>query len=321
MFIDTKSKSIRFTGRWYETEEGVTTTAPGSIIELAYKGEMAVLWFDLITNRQPYGHLWISVDNGTRVEVPLCEYIRVDAKDEGEHTVQIIYKSASEIHHRWYQPLEGKVTFLGFEADDGAELAPDNRKIIEFVGDSITEGVAIDSDYKPDKFWQWNRPYQDDAAATYAFLTAEKLNLRPIITGYGSVGITKSGLGGVPKATDSYPYCFENAPYKSVADYIVINYGANDANSDKEEYISGYIDLLNFIRSKNDKAKIIVLSAFCGAFHDDLQAAIEKLNDNTKDCIYFISTKGWAIEEKLHPSREGHIALARKLTEELKNLL
>ncbi len=322
MFINTDSSSIRFTGRWFKEENGsVTATAPGSMAEIAFYGNMAVLHFDVMTNREPYGHLWVSVDNGARVEVPLCEYIRVNAQSLGVHIIEIIYKSASEIHHRWYQPLEGKVTFLGYEADGEGQLPEDNRKIIEFIGDSITEGVAIDTEYRPFEFYQWNRPHQDDSAATYAFLTAKNLNLRPVIMGYGSVGITKSGCGAVPKAEESYPYCFDNAPYRDDADYIVINHGANDSGACEKDYISGYLRLIDLIRKNNTKAKIIVLSAFCGVFDEELGIAIQKYNAERNENIYFISSKGWAIDERLHPGRDGHIALAEKLSDALKEIL
>ena len=75
--------------------------------------------------------------------------------------------------------------------ENPAELPADERKTIEFVGDSITEGVLIDVDFydKDSDFIssqdQNNRCYQDDVCATYAWQTAEALNLRPIFMGYG----------------------------------------------------------------------------------------------------------------------------------------
>ena len=323
MFVKPDRASVRLTGRWHMTESGAAeTTAPGSFLELAFTGSMAVLHFDMTTNRQPYGHLWISVDGGARVEVPLDWYLRLSAQDDGPHVATVIYKSAVEIHHRWYAPLEGKVTFRGFEADGEGVLPEDTRKTVEFVGDSNTEGVLVDASYTPEAYGPWNRPWQDDAAGTYAWLTAENLNLRPFIMGYGAVGITKSGQAAVPKVEESYPYCYANAPYAGAhADYIVINHGANDSRATTEDYVRGYLRLLDLIRSRNPQARIIALSAFCGNHAKGLGEAIANYNAEKNENICFIDSTGWVPKEPLHPLREGHKIIARHLTEALGRII
>ncbi|MBP3359868.1 MAG: hypothetical protein J6N52_03370 [Clostridia bacterium] len=321
MFIGVKSNAVRFNGRWKIDENCAVTTAPGSSFELAFGGRMAVMHFDMETNRHPYGHLWVSVDGGADIEVPMERYLRIKAADSGNHVARIIYKSSVEIHHRWYQPLEGKVSFKGFDADSEGTLPEDNRKTIEFIGDSITEGVLIDAFYNPESFEQWNRPWQDDSTATYAYLTAEKLGLRPIIMGYGAVGITKSGCGSVPKAEEAYPYYFDGAPMESAnADYIVINHGANDSRADALQYTEGYKSLLKLVRSRNEKSKIIVLSAFCGVHAKELAAAVADYNRENTDNVYFIDSTGWVPAQPLHPLRDGHMIISEKLTQILKDI-
>lgn len=168
MLFGTESPAIRFTGRWDITEKNAVTTAPGGVIEIGYYGKGAVLHFDVDNNRPPFPHLWVVIDDGAKIEVPLAQFLRVEAKEEGNHIIRVIVKSAVEMHHRWYPPLVGKVTFCGFEADAEGVLPEDNRKTIEFIGDSITEGVLIDAEYDPGKLDQPNRVYQDDA--TYYFI-------------------------------------------------------------------------------------------------------------------------------------------------------
>ena len=265
-FIGVRDPEIRFTGRWNVGEKEAVTTAPGAYIELAFGGEEVVLMFDTELNRHPYPHLWIMVDNGAAQETAVDRFIRINAPPGRKHYIKIIYKSAVEIQHRWYEPLEGKITFLGAQVSAKAELPRDDRKVIEFLGDSITEGVLIDEACRIHKFDQWNRPYQDDAAATYAYLTAQKLGLRPIICGYGAVGILQAGCGSVPKAIDIYPFCYFNMPLpKTKKDYIVMNYGANDSQYSAEQYAYEYKRFIEFVRNEHPEAKIIVLSAFCGA--------------------------------------------------------
>ena len=140
---------------------------------------------------------------------------------------------------RWFQPLVGRTALLGIEVEERGVLPADDRKIVEFVGDSITEGVLIDADYaeKPAYTWdQHNRVYQDDVTATYGWLTAEALNLRPVMMGYGAVGATRGGCGGVVKAASAYPFVYDGVPYAGEApDYIVINHGANDRGAGAEK--------------------------------------------------------------------------------------
>ena len=321
MFIEIQSEAVRFTGRWKKYEHVAVTTAPGSMVEFAFVGKSAVMHFDMETNRHPYGHLWVWVDDGAKAEVPMERFLRVTAAEDGNHVVHVVYKSATEIHHRWYQPLEGKVSFLGFDAEGEGVLPGDERKTIEFIGDSITEGVLVDAFYHPEAFDQWNRPWQDDSMATYAWLTAEKLGLRPIIMGYGAVGVTKGGCGSVPKAAEAYPFCFAGEPMESAnADYIVINHGANDRGSTAEVYVKEYIDLVRLVRARNKDAVIISLSAFCGVYPGELEQAIMEYNRESGDQVYFIDSTGWIPAEPLHPLRDGHEIVSDRLSERLKEL-
>lgn len=321
MFLDINSKSVRFTGRWDTSGTAAVTTAPGGMIEIAFRGRAAVLKFNTEMNMQPYPHLWISVDNGAKTEVPVDRIIRIEAASEGEHLIRVIYKSAVEIQHRWHHPLIGKLCFEGAEADGAGELPEDNRKIIEFIGDSITEGVLIDAFYQFEANDQFNRPVQDDSTATYAYLTAEALGMKPVIMGYGAVGVTRGGCGSVPKAAEAYPYNFEGSPAKSQgSDIIVINHGANDRGNTAEEYTSEYIGLLRTVREINPNAKIVVLTAFCGVYPKELKAAVDRFNAENNDCIGFIDTDGWLPPDPLHPLRDGHKTAAERLTAELKKM-
>lgn len=331
MFIPWYDAAVRLTGRWsHNTENGhdphvftqasakyTTTTAAGSYFELAFMGKSVVLQFDLGFLGQPFPHLWISVDGGARIEVPVDRYLRVAAPDDGAHVVKVSYKGGVEMLPRWFQPLMGAVSFIGAKADAPATLAPDDRRIIEFVGDSITEGVLIDADYSDTPAHlidQFNRPYQDDNSATYATLTAQALNLRPMYQAYGAVGLTRSGCGSVPRAGLIYPYVYGDTLYTGEKpDIVLINHGANDRAAKAEEYIRRYGELIDLIRERTPEAIIVCLSAFCGAFDSELGAFVESYNAEHEKPIHFISSQGWVPLEPLHPLREGHRIIAEHL--------
>lgn len=322
MLIKHNDEAVRLTGRWNITQDSAIATAPGSTIEFAFYGDMAVLNFDMTWSEHPYPHLWVIVDDGAKIEVPMDSYIRVAPQNGNLHNVKVIYKGAVEMQHRWYEPLIGKIAFRGVEVEKPGKLQPNHKKTIEFIGDSITEGVLVDESYRKYEFDQYNRPFQDDVTATYAYLTAQNLNLEPIFMGYGACGITRDGCGSVPKAVEAYPFCYNNAPTKYASpDYILINHGTNDQWSSADEYILGYEELLNLIVEKNPTSQIIVLSAFIGCFADELERFIPLYNVKHKKNVLFVNSKGWIPSAPVHPMRDGHRVIAEKLTAVLKSEL
>jgi hypothetical protein len=321
-------ESIRLTGRWdTQNPNYAEATATGSYLEFAFEGDMALIRFNIDTNAEPRIHLWIELDGGARIEAPVDRYLRIKAPAFGKHICRVIYKGGTENDRRWYRPLTGKISFEGIDVDTPLPIGEDTRKIIEFVGDSITEGVLIDDNYCGDgekAFYidMLNRIYQDDVCATYAWLTAERLNLRPVFMGYGAVGTTQTGMGKVPPAPESYPYNFDASPVtRSQPDMIVINHGANDRKKPVELYLEKYGELLDVIRRMNPCAKLVILSAFCGAYHEELGAFVEQYNTKNRTNIAYIDSYGWIPKEPLHPLRDGHKTVSDHLVPLLKKII
>lgn len=319
MFIDYKSRSIRYTGRFAVLNDTMTSTANGSYIELVFKGKNALLKFDLKGQKCPYPHLWIQVDNGALIETPLDWYIRIMAADYGSHIVKIILKSSVEMQERWSAPISSKVSFVGAEVDEVAELPQDLRKTIEFIGDSITEGVLIDPQLCPIEPETDCRIYQDDACATYAYLTAESLNLRSYHVAYGAVGFTHGGNGGVPAVKDSYNYCFGGAEVSYPhPDYILINHGTNDKYGDVSNYISEYRSFLEHLIKIHPDSKIIVLTGFSGVFPEETEQMVTEFNNRHNTDVFFIDSTGWVAPDPIHPIRKDHEIIAEHLIEILR---
>ena len=327
MFLPYTHESIRLTGRWDKAADRATATATGSYVEFCFEGRMAVARFDIDMNMLPYLHLWIQIDGGDMIEASVDRYIRVRAAKEGVHICRIIYKGGTEASARWYLPLTGKVTFLGVQCDKPIAIPEDTRKTVEFVGDSITEGVLIDVDYhegaprEASYIDPLNRCYQDDVCATYAWLTAEKLNLRPIFMGYGAVGTTHGGMGMVPAAATAYPFNFEGSPIShNPSDFVVINHGANDRSAAPEIYVEKYALLLDEVRKYNPNAVIVALSAFCGGHRDALAEGIKQYNEKNGTNVHFVNGSDWIPPQPLHPLRDGHATVAENLAPILKEI-
>ena len=333
MFIPWNHPSVRLTGRWSRLESDITdphifnkptarytaATAPGSYLEAAFKGERALLKFDIGFMTGPMPHLWVSVDGGAKVEVPLDRYLAVEAEGEGTHVVKVFYKGAMEMLARWHSPLTAAVCFLGYDAEDAGELPPDDRPLMEALGDSITEGVLLDTDYdtvSPNKVDQFNRPYQDDNLATYPQVAAKKLNFRCMSQAYGATGLTREGCGAVPRAGLTYPYVVKHVEYTGEApDYVIINHGTNDFAAPKEEFLARYGEYVELIHSRAPKAQIVILTPFNGAHFDDLK---EFYTGCALPYVHFISTQGWLPKEPLHPVRKSHFLAGQLLAEAMK---
>ncbi len=328
MFFESTNENIRYTGRWgtvnsWGAKNYMTAAAPGSYFEFSFKGNYAEMQFYTEMSYEPHGHVYIEVDGGARVESTIQKYIRITANGDSAHYVKVIYKSTVEQMNRWYVPLNTKLSLVGIETDELIPLTADERKTIEFIGDSITEGVLIAQNrvYADE---QMNRPWQDDATSTYAWLFAEAMNFRPYTMGYGATGLTRPGCGCVPKASEQYPYNFDGSPVTFPScNYIMINHGANvraPGNVPNGRYYDEYDAFLKLVRSRNPESKIIILSPFCGAMDATLPEFVERYNKENGENIYLILSTGWVPLDPLHPLREGHKTIAKNLTEEFKKL-
>ena len=330
MKISPCSSAVRYTGRWVKKENEAVTTAAGAYFELAFAGDWCDLQFNLSLCAEPLPHLYIQVDGGAKVDARIAHYMRVETPERGNHVVTVYFKNTMEDQPRWHEPLIAKVAFTGAEAEAEGILPEDNRKMIQFLGDSITEGTWVDEQRTAygvkgngsNNGNHRNMEYQNDSTATYAYQTAKLLNMRPYIMGYGCLGLTRQGNGGVPVASLSYPYYFDGYPIeKDEPDIIVINYGANDFKPSAEEYVAEYEKFLGIVREMNPSAKIVVLSAFLGRHPQELEAVVKKYNREKDDDVLFIDSAGWVPREPIHPTREGHRAIAEQLAKILKEKL
>ena len=317
MIIKSNDEKIRYTGRWNVTETSATSTANGNYFEFMYSGECAVIGFDMWYTRIPLPRIYISVDDGAKVEVQIDRYIRISA-EEGVHKVCVILKGAVEYQHRWNDPMEARVSLLEIEADEFLELPEDNRPVIEFIGDSITEGISIDVGYTYYKN-STDMIYWNDSTAGYTWRTAKALNLRPVTMGYGCLGTTTGGAGGVPPVGKSYKYYCNGKEMESVqADCIVINHGTNDRKADPELFKEKYFELLELVRERNPLSKIISLTPFAGFVAKEIKEVVDKFNEEKNDSVFYIDTTGWIEPEPVHPTRAGHKTVSEKLTKIIK---
>lgn len=199
---------------------------------------------------------------------------------EGVHTVKIIKATSSQ---------NGKIIIENFSTD-GKFLRPETLSGLrmEFVGDSITVGAGL--------FETNNRPCSvknSDVTKGYAYLTAQAFGA------YCSVVATEGICVKAKSALPNLNMCemYQNIssitpkpyPLEQPYDIVIVGLGQNDgwymdSHSDYtvEHFAADYGELLNLIRNRNAKAKIVCVYGMMGLntnIETGIQKAIQAQND------------------------------------------
>lgn len=324
MFFNYAHPSIRFTGRFAEytanSKPSMTATACGSYIEIAFCGDKISLYFDTTDFEPPYPNVWVELDSHEKHEATITPILSINCKQNKKHTLKITFKSCCGHLNRFRLPLVSKLSFIGYEADDSSVLPEDNRKTIEVIGDSITEGCWVNRPLLPEGTTPYQfEPYINDAHGTYAYEFIKHYNLRPFHASYGGVGVGISWADDVPVAKEYYPYCFEGA---SVAythpDYVLISLGTNDArNMPDEKFINDYREFLKLVRNTHPKSIVICVTPFNGALADIIANIVEGFADQNMHCI----KNNWGKGYDLHPNAAQHKIMGKELIKATKNII
>jgi hypothetical protein len=274
-------------------------------------------------NEMGGNYFYFIVDNGTPNKIALSSgtktYAIATGLSDTTHKVEV-YKRTEAIN--WPS------AFVNFIIDNGKKLTePPPRPIrkIEFYGDSITAGLALDA---PDDN---QAAVNTNAYLTYGAITARNLNAEPHITAVSGIGVVKSWFdGNMPK---DYYYRLVGSNSSSYWDFnqwkpdlILINLGQNDKwlGVTQEQAVPAYVNFVNNLRTiYGDMAakKIPVIMALgsmdatqSGSFWPGyIQQAIDSLKNTYSDNnIYKVIFPYNGLGS--HPHAPQHAAMAQQLT-------
>jgi lysophospholipase L1-like esterase len=266
------------------------------------------------------------IDEGEWQEAEVAATVKLaDGLAGGRHTVMLMVRGLDEHQSRWTPPLVASVTFTGFGLAKGGKLEEPLRQwrkpalSIEFLGDSITEGVVVQegrAGVVEGIPFTW--PWLADARLSYAGQTATRLGAAWRQVGFGATGLALAGSGGAPGALDSFNFFYAGCPRDAwQPDVVVVNQGTNEGSMATNEYQPLYARYLGMIRKAYPKAKIVALRPFCGAQEASIKAVVGACNAAGDSNVYYIGTTGW-YNGPLHPNVTGSAALAEKLANALK---
>lgn len=325
----------RFFGRWDLRAAGrAVTVNSGSYVLARFSGTSLRATFDVSVNQAhcvctPKGSFptiaW-RIDEGKWQEAEVAATVLLgDGLPRGRHTVMLMVRGLDEHQSRWTPPLVASVTFTGFGLAKGGKLEkplPEWKKpalSIEFLGDSITEGVVVNegrAGVVEGIPFTW--PWLADARLSYAGQTATRLGAAWRQVGFGATGLARAGSGDAPGALDSFNFFYAGCPRDDwQPDVVIVNQGTNEGSMPANEYQPLYARYLAMIRKAYPKAKIVALRPFCGAQEAAIQAAVKACNAAGDSNAHYIDTTGW-YDGPLHPNIAGSAALADKLASALK---
>ncbi len=234
------------------------------------------------------------------------------------------------------------------ETDGELEALPkDERKRIEFIGDSITCGYGIEAENELINF----RTDTENPAKAYAALAAKALDLRANYFCWSGNGTISKYVGEdatEPLTGDLMPELYEytdlslskrlypDEPEKwekwdfsaFAPELIVVNLGTNDCSWCKDiaerklEYKQEFLKFLKNIRRCNPGSKIAVTFGIMDKrLNDEEAAAVAEAGDSG---LFYIELPQQDTADGLgadyHPSAITHKKMAALLSEKLKNL-
>lgn len=320
--ISPKSAALRWWGRWdRRANDRAITVNSGSYVLSHFSGAGATALFDVSLNQAPFPTIAWRIDAGEWQEAEVAPAVQLaDKLPPGPHTLMLMARGLDEHQNRWTKPLVSSITCLGLRLPPGGQTLPllpvwDHPALtIEFLGDSITEGVLVQDERPGKTTWPW----RTDATHSYAALTAMRLDAAWRQVGFGATGLAHGGSGGAPGALDSFNAFYDGSPRDDWQPaVVVINQGTNDGGMAPTDYRPLYAKYLALIRGAYPRAKIVALRPFNGAQAAGIQAEVAACQAAGDHRIYYIDTTGWNTGD-LHPNAASSAIIADHLVTALR---
>jgi lysophospholipase L1-like esterase len=317
----------QFYGRWDLTHPGKAITVnSGSHVTASFNGTGVSAKFDTAGNTGNIPTVSFKIDDGELVEKEIAPTLELAANLPATlHTLTLFVRGMNENEARWTPPLVASTTFVGLTVVGGSIVQTPRpvRLKLEFLGDSITEGVNLHS-MGPQG--QTSANWRTDGPRGYAALTAMKLGAEWRQVGFGRQGLTIVGNGGVPKAQDAFNFFYGGVPRDEwQADVVVINQGTNDRGADGATFAPLYLAFLTEVRAAYPNAKIVALRPFVGAFGTEIKAQVKARTDGGDAKVYYVDTDGWTapadFTDGVHPNQAGSVKIEGKLVTALQPIL
>lgn len=330
-FFNPDCDSIRYTGRLKHNGDSVGIYWSGSSIKINFKGKSIKA---LLKDEHGKNYFNVIIDGDSlhyfKTDSVKKYYTLAQGLTEGEHALELIKRTEWDRGESW---------FYGLQVDEGSllKLPESNKRVIEFFGNSITAGYAIENytgGDSPDSIFTNN--YN-----TYAAITARHFKADAYYTVKSGIGIMVSWFPLImPEMYDRLNPVdsLSHWDFKKVQPHVVvINLLQNDSwivnlpdhpsfkqrfgktQPDAKQTTDAYRDFVHKVRTAYPNAYIICALGSMDATKEGstwpgyVTDAVQQLNDKKILTHFFpYMNKGG------HPRKEDNAVMAESLIKFLK---
>lgn len=321
-------KRIKLCGRFDLSDvHHPKTWTPGAYFELNFKGPFCEIQID-------DEHKYYS--NHNYIEIVLDDKKPKRIRLNKTHNKILIGEFLSnDIHHLLVcKNTESVIGYIQLRRVTCQQLEPikiNNKRIIEFIGNSITCGNGSDQSqlkFGDGKWYDYHNAYLG-----YGPIIARRFNCDWILSGVSGIGLTRSCCGNentMPQVYDriSFNLDGEKWKFKGIKPSILcITLGQNDGIQNEDIFINTYLRFIKALRKKNPKATIICCSSQMAneRLKPFLEKCIQKVisistlkgDKNIYSFFYKYSYNGGY---KKHPTIQQHRKIARELGNFIKQI-
>jgi lysophospholipase L1-like esterase len=188
------------------------------------------------------------------------------------HTLSVSFRAGTLIE-RWLAPAR-RLRLGGWRLDAGARLLPSPCRPALAIGwgDSITEGVGVDS-----LFASWSELGPNRAQATWLPIVAQALQAEYGQLGSGGQSLTAAIPGGLPPLRDTWSIYdgggqtrLRQGRLDPQPDYVFCNHGTND----RIDPGAAYLRWLEAVRQAAPKADLFVVVPINGFWRREITAVV-----------------------------------------------
>jgi lysophospholipase L1-like esterase len=325
-FFRADNKHFKYTGRVdFADRQKPKFWSPGVYITTRFKGSSCQL---VINDEEMYGktHNYIQVvidGKPSRIQTTgKANKIQIaKSLPNGEHTLLICKDTESGM---------GYLEFVGLICEKLLSPARPKR-MIEYIGDSITAGAGVDASQVPCGKGEWYD--QHNAYLAYGPRTSRALNAQWQLTAVAGIGLMHSCCNMnilLPQVYDKIYLRNDSLIYdfkQYQPNVVTICLGQNDGPQDSVKFCREYVKLIDTVRSKYAHADIVCLSspmanpklsAVLKRYLTGIVQFVNSRGDNKVSRFFFSRSFNSGCDG--HPDANEHALIAEELTGYLKKL-
>jgi lysophospholipase L1-like esterase len=333
------NKCIRYVGRIdFADPLRPRLSSSGAFFQVKFRGSSCELLLeDQHINNYSYIVAVIDGEYKGRIKInsKQTNYLVAQNLKNSDHTLLIC--KATEASN-------GYIAFFGIVCEKLLPNDPPPPRKIEFIGNSITCGMAMDLSEVPCGAGQWYD--QHNAYLAYGPLLARELNADWLLSSVSGMGMTRNWNSPGPTMPQVYGNLYLNTDStvkwdqdRYVADLITIALGTNDFSEgdgsydrgrlDSTQFVNDYINFIKYIRQRNHQASIYCLSSPAVSPESStllvkyLTAIVKHMKEIEKDQKIYQYNFSTSYNKGCngHPDKNEHELMAAELLPYLKKIM